>query len=236
MSTQIGGTKMKTAKEYREKFTKQFKESDFKLEPNEKIVQCHEPYPPYWFISNHARLFSVYNDIKLIQMCFRKTGKKNKDDERPGYDWYYGYSRVFANKESNPKVPVHKLVAEHFLESEFKQNEPMEVHHIINRSSFIPNEGYAANSADNLQILPHSHHCRLNKLNKSPQEYDKAAQAAADKKGIPTIQLTQEQLMSMLVTGLTTGDAVIYLSSFNKDDGKLVGTMVKPINIELFNK
>ena len=60
---------------------------NYVMQEGEQIVQCKEPYPAYWFMSNKGYLFSAYgNKIKVVKPNHRYTGTKNKDGSRTGQD------------------------------------------------------------------------------------------------------------------------------------------------------
>ena len=147
-----------TRENYAEKFKKMMEVYNFVPQDGEIIMQCHEPYPGWWFISNTGYLYSGYfKNIKVLKPHYRKTGKENKNGERMGHDWYY----VYNNNEGSPHPTMHKLIAEHFLKCDINyDNEELEVHHIKKRKSFKPDEAVECNKADNLQILPVSVHDR----------------------------------------------------------------------------
>ena len=66
----MGKHKVLTREEYAEKFDKLFSKWNYIPQAGEKIVQCKEGYPSYWFISNKGYVFSVYkNNIEVISVC-----------------------------------------------------------------------------------------------------------------------------------------------------------------------
>ena len=75
-------------KEYKEKLDRQMNEFNYILQEGEQIVQCKEPYPAYWFVSNKGYLFSAYGSkIKVIKPNHRHTGIKNKDGRKLLHEW-----------------------------------------------------------------------------------------------------------------------------------------------------
>lgn len=113
--------------------------------------------PPFWFISNYGRLFSVYyknEPLKQIRVNYTKSGT-----ERKQHDW--SYVTQYKGKQREPRL--HRLVAKYFLKNEFDgyaevAGESLEVHHILPESTFAEDEPFKANRNDNLQILPKSVH------------------------------------------------------------------------------
>ncbi len=113
--------------------------------------------PPYWFISNYGRLFSVYyknEPLKQIRVNYTKSGT-----ERKQHDW--SYVTQYNGKLREPRL--HRLVAKYFLKNEFDgyaevAGESLEVHHILPESTFAEDEPFKANRSENLQILPKSVH------------------------------------------------------------------------------
>ena len=107
-----------TRTEYKEKFEKLMSKFNYVPQEGEIIVQCHEQYPPYWFLSNKGYLFSAYyNDLKMIEPIFDRTGKANAAGERPGKNWRY--SRRKESSSNLQRYDMAKMIAEHFLQSEF---------------------------------------------------------------------------------------------------------------------
>ena len=69
---------MKTREDYKQKFDKLMETFNFIPQDGEEIVQCKDPYPPYWFVSNKGYVLSVYgHGIKYNCTCIGKTGIKN---------------------------------------------------------------------------------------------------------------------------------------------------------------
>ena len=51
--------KKMTKEEYQQKFEEQMERSEYTLEDGEVIVQCHAPYPIYWFVRLERRIKTV---------------------------------------------------------------------------------------------------------------------------------------------------------------------------------
>lgn len=207
--------------EYKEKFDHLMEEYNYIPQDGEVIVQCHAPYPAWWFISNMGYLLSCHkNRITVIKANYRKTGKKNSDGSRNGQDWYYEY-RVKGEKH-NRHIVMHKLIAEHFLINEFETLEDVEVHHIRPKNTFRENEPQFCNRVSNLQVLPKSVHKDLtHKYGKTIEQLDKESEERAKKAGVESVQMTNEELMRILITGMITneGTPIVYLSK-QADDPK----------------
>ena len=80
---------MRKYKKYtREEYSKKFDDLmmntfNYVMQEGEQIVQCKEPYPAYWFVSNKGYLFSAYgNKIKVVKPNHRYIGTKNKEGIR----------------------------------------------------------------------------------------------------------------------------------------------------------
>lgn len=149
----------KTKEFYKKKFD-DLRQHTYNFIPQEDEIfkQCDGiTEPPYWFISNYGRLFSVYyknEPLKQISVNYTKSGT-----ERKQHDW--SYVTQYKGKQREPRL--HRLVAKYFLKNEFDgyaevEGEPLEVHHILPESTFAEDEPFKANRSDNLQILPKSVH------------------------------------------------------------------------------
>lgn len=149
----------KTKEFYKKKFD-DLRQHTYNFIPQEDEIfkQCDGiTEPPYWFISNYGRLFSVYyknEPLKQIRVNYTKSGT-----ERKQHDW--SYVTQYKGKQREPRL--HKLVAKYFLKNEFDgyaevEGELLEVHHILPESTFAEDEPFKANRSDNLQILPKSVH------------------------------------------------------------------------------
>ena len=132
---------------------------NYVMQEGEQIVQCKEPYPAYWFMSNKGYLFSAYgNKIKVVKPNHRYTGTKNKDGSRTGQDWYYEYK--VKGQKHNKHVSMYRVMSDCFLENEFGSDDN-EIHHIRKKNQYKPSEGKECNRADNLQLLPREIHKNL---------------------------------------------------------------------------
>lgn len=146
---------------------------------NEVITQCSEEYPSYWFISNMGYLFSVlFKEIKILKPNPAPTGKKNADGERNGIGWFY-------RKGDQTIVPMHRIIAEHFLgyTKEDRKN-GIQIHHIKKRKSFAENQPQFCNRADNLQLLPTDIHTRATYYGQhTEEEIDRKLQEKIERSG-----------------------------------------------------
>lgn len=191
-----------TRTEYKEKFEKLMSKFNYVPQEGEVIVQCNEQYPPYWFISNKGYLFSAYyNDLKMIEPIFDRTGKANAAGERPGKQWRY--SRRKESGSNLQRYNMAQMIAEHFLESEFDSDEELETHHIKKRTTFQPEEAAQCNRAENLQLLPKSIHKQLTHYaSKTSEQLDQEIADKVKAAGAPEYRLTQEQLQQILFNAL----------------------------------
>lgn len=156
-----------TRKDYQEKFTRLLKETNYQLQDGEEIIQCKDPYPAYWFVSNKGYLLSVSGKtIKHVKANYRTTGKSSKDGAKNGQNWYYEYKT--PEKKWNTKVTAHTLIAEHFWG--YERNKDLEVHHIKKSKSFSRDESEKCNCIDNLQVLPKQIHQKATKIGSHTQE------------------------------------------------------------------
>lgn len=205
--------KKTTKKQYQEKFNRLLEETNYQLQEGEKIVQCKDPYPAYWFVSNKGYLLSVAGkNIKTVKANYRKTGKSNKDGARSGGNWYYEYK--IPGEKWNTKITAHTLFAEHFLG--YERNKNLEVHHIKKSKSFSPGESEECNCVDNLQVLPKQIHQRATYYGGHTQDQISQEQ---DKNAI-NITLSEEQsrrLFDAFVKSVKDGKATAYISN-NPDD------------------
>lgn len=157
-----------TREEYAKKMERLMKETNYQLKDGESIVQCHAPYPSYWFVSSLGYVISIHGKtIKLLKANHRYIGKKNADGQRKGQDWYFEYK--VDGEEYNRHVTVHRIVAEHFLGLD-TEDESMEVHHIKKKCSFEPGQSQECNCTDNLQVLPAEIHKKATKCGNRTQD------------------------------------------------------------------
>lgn len=150
---------------YQEKFNSLYIPQD-----DELVTQCHDPYPPFWFISNNGRLYSVaHNGLQIVKAYPTNEGQDKK------LIWQY----KFIDQSGKAKhAKLHQLVAEHFKEDEFANDSrydgiPREVHHISKTANFSPDEAESCNNADNLQILPRNVHKQATAYGNRTTEQDK---------------------------------------------------------------
>ena len=191
-----------TREEYKAKFDKQFEnycwipQSDKGVQ--EQIVQCKPPYPPYWFVSNMGYLFTSYfKKLRIVRPHHRKTGIKNSSGERTGQDWYYWIS--WGGKR---KVTMHKLIADHFLENEYPDEE-VELHHIKKKLSFTPEQPELCNRATNLQYLPKDVHKRATAYARmTEEEIDKKMWEKVIRSGAPINVLPNDVLEDFILAGI----------------------------------
>lgn len=169
-----------TREYYKERFEDQMKRFCYIPQDGERIVQCRDPYPPFWFISNKGYLFSAYyKDIRILSDNPTVNGMKNSDGEYNGRKWHYIYDK-------KKDVTMQKLVADHFIECEFDADEEIEIHHIKKQKSFADNEGQLCNSADNLQLLPKSIHNEATRYgSKTMEQLDQETEEKVKKSGCP---------------------------------------------------
>ena len=188
---------MKTKEEYQKKWEKLMESFNFIPQDGEEIVQCKEPYPAYWFVSNKGYVLSVHgNGIKYIAPAIRHTNKRNKKGERTGRHWFYCYS--VGGKKAN--VTLHKLVADHFIINEFTGDQTGDNHHVVPKSSFADDEWKKCNEAKNLQKLPPEIHKELTWYSQRPAEKIEAEmdqQITEDHAEV--IELPQKQLTEQMV-------------------------------------
>lgn len=200
-------SKKNTREDYKQKFEKLMETFNFIPQDGEEIVQCREPYPAYWFVSNKGYVLSVYGQgIKYIAPSIRKTGRKNKDGERPGRDWNYTYS----TNGKWIKISVHKVIADHFCLNEFTGDCSGDTHHIIKKNSFADNQWKECNEAANLQKLPPEIHNELTQYARKQPEQIEAEwnQIEPDE----TVEITSEQAIALINTLINQGyDARVYL-------------------------
>lgn len=157
-----------TREEYAKKMERLMEETNYQLKDGESIVQCHAPYPAYWFVSSLGYVISIHGKtIKLLKANHRYIGKKNADGQRKGQDWYFEYK--VDGEEYNRHVTVHRIVAEHFLGLD-TEDDSLEVHHIKKKNSFDPTQSEECNRADNLQVLPAEIHKKATKCGNRTQD------------------------------------------------------------------
>ena len=190
---------------------------NYVMQEGEQIVQCKEPYPAYWFVSNKGYLFSAYGSkIKVIKPNHRHTGIKNKDGSRTGQDWYYEYK--VKGQKHNKHVSMYRVMSDCFLENEFGSDDN-EIHHIRKKNQYKPSEGKECNRADNLQLLPREIHKNLTYYASKPDaEHNKELEEKIKNADCPSFQLSQEQFQNLLMAALydcnvSGGKAIMYTTT-----------------------
>lgn len=195
-------TKKLTREQYQEKFINLLEETNYQLQDGEKIIQCKDPYPAYWFVSNKGYLLSVYGKtIKHVKARYRTTGKTSGN-------WFYTY----VNKSGKRKnVTVHTLFAEHFLG--YERNKDLEVHHIKKSKSFSSDELEKCNSVENLQVLPKQIHQKATRIGSHTQEQ---LSAERNKNAIDII-VSEDAFMRLFLgaflDGAKQGNTTMYISN-----------------------
>lgn len=190
---------------------------NYVMQEGEQIVQCKEPYPAYWFMSNKGYLFSAYGSkIKVVKSNHRYTGTKNKDGSRTGQDWYYEYK--VAGQKHNKHVTMYRVMSDCFCENEFG-SEDNEIHHIRKKNQYKPSEGKECNRAENLQLLPREVHKNLTYYaSKLDAEHNKELEEKIKNVDSPSFQLSQEQFQDLLMAALydcnvSGGKAIMYTTT-----------------------
>ena len=218
---------MRKYKKYtREEYSKKFDDLmmntfNYVMQEGEQIVQCKEPYPAYWFMSNKGYLFSAYvNKIKVVKPNHRYTGTKNKDGSRTGQDWYYEYK--VKGQKHNKHVSMYRVMSDCFLENEFGSDDN-EIHHIRKKNQYKPSEGKECNRADNLQLLPREIHKNLTYYaSKTDVDHNKEMEEKIKNADCPSFQLSQEQFQVLLMSALydcdiNVGKPVMYTTTITEN-------------------
>lgn len=134
----------RTREEWNDMFWDQAAKSDIGLEPDEKITQCKEPYPEYWYVTDRARVFSIWNNkIKQLKpYADPNTGKK-----RDQLVWTYHYR--------NRKITSDKICWDHFGEPEWDDwDGKLDLHHIFAMKNFDEGDCFEASRIENIQAIP----------------------------------------------------------------------------------
>lgn len=213
-----------TREEYSKKFDDLMENTfNYVMQEGEQIVQCKEPYPAYWFMSNKGYLFSAYGSkIKVVKSNHRYTGTKNKDGSRTGQDWYYEYK--VAGQKHNKHVTMYRVMSDCFCENEFG-SEDNEIHHIRKKNQYKPSEGKECNRAENLQLLPREIHKNLTYYASKPDaEHNKELEEKIKNADCPSFQFPQEQFQDLLMAALydcnvSGGKAIMYTTTNNRQCG-----------------
>jgi len=194
---------------------------NYVMQEGEQIVQCKEPYPAYWFMSNKGYLFSAYgNKIKVVKPNHRYTGTKNKDGSRTGQDWYYEYK--VKGQKHNKHVSMYRVMSDCFLENEFGSDDN-EIHHIRKKNQYKPSEGKECNRADNLQLLPREIHKNLTYYaSKTDVDHNKEMEEKIKNADCPSFQFSQEQFQVLLMSALydcdiNVGKPVMYTTTITEN-------------------
>lgn len=149
---------------YKCKFDNWVNKGKIKQKDGEEFRQCDGvEEPPFWFVSNQGYILSVIEkEPRKLKWIVTWKGRKNGN----GYRW-----KVRA-KHGGKNLSASKIVSKYFGEKLFDTDEETEIHHIERCIQFKPEEGEAANRADNLQILPRSVHRMATRLStKSVKQY-----------------------------------------------------------------
>lgn len=228
-----------TREEYKEKFDKLFSELYYIPLPDEKIMQCNEGYPDYWFISNKGYVLSISSGkIKRLKPYATHTGAKNKDGERPSKKWYVGKRRQ-PGSGTIDRFYLHKMVAEHFLTCELEHDldESLEVHHKQKVITFEDNECSRANNVDNLQILPKSIHQKATNISKkTADQLDLEIEEKIKASEVPNIQLPEQIFEQWLVAALQScinmgnQPVMMLVDNVGAKDPSKIKVSVHPIN------
>lgn len=210
-----------TREEYSKKFDDLMENTfNYVMQEGEQIVQCKEPYPAYWFVSNKGYLFSAYgNKIKVVKPNHRYTGTKNKEGIRTSQDWYYEY-RIKGQKHCK-HITMHRIMSDCFLKSEFgsENNEKNEIHHIRKKNQYKQSEARECNRADNLQLLPRDVHKNLTYYaSKTDADHNKEMEEKIKNADCPSFQFSQEQFQMLLMAALydcnvSGGKAIMYTTT-----------------------
>lgn len=203
-------SKKNTREDYLKKWEKLMETFNFIPQAGEKIVQCKEPYPAYWFVSNKGYVLSVWgNGIKYIAPRIHKTGRKNKNGERAGRDWQYNYS----TNSKITTISIHKIIADHFLINEFTGESSGDVHHIVKKNSFADNQWKECNEADNMQKLPPEIHDELTiYAKKQPEQIEAEWNQKITEDHAEVINMTNDQMIALVNHLIQQGyEARVYL-------------------------
>ena len=213
-----------TREEYSKKFDDLMENTfNYVMQEGEQIVQCKEPYPAYWFMSNKGYLFSAYgNKIKVVKPNHRYTGTQNKEGIRTSQDWYYEY-RIKGQKHCK-HITMHRIMSDCFLKSEFgsENNEKNEIHHIRKKNQYKQSEARECNRADNLQLLPRDVHKNLTYYaSKTDADHNKEMEEKIKNADCPSFQFSQEQFQMLLMAALydcdvNVGKPVMYTTTITE--------------------
>ena len=201
---------MKTREDYKQNFDKLMETFNFIPQAGEEIVQCKAPYPPYWFVSNKGYVMSVWGQgLKFLSPVIHRTGSKNKNGQKAGREWNYNY----LCEKKKTVVPVHRIIADHFLINEFTCDHSEEVHHVVKRSSFADDDWKKCNEAENLQKLPRKVHKELTQYSKKqPEQIEAEWDQQIIKDHAEVINMSNDQMIALVNHLIQKGyEARVYL-------------------------
>lgn len=223
-------TSEEARKFYKEKFERLFSNFAYIPQPDEKIVQCRETFPAYWFISNYGYLFSVFwKELKVLKPYYTRVGYTNKSGDRYQKKWYYTY---IDDSGKRNQITVHRLVAIHFLKNNFNMDnfvdDTEDVHHIIPRGSFDQNEWKKCNRVSNLQILPVEIHKAVTKQSKkiTSEWFNEKVLEVKNDPNRRTIIINNTDFMSMMQRDLeqaqrNDGECPVYYHTETNEHGAI---------------
>lgn len=148
---------------YEERLKKKFMSALLaQVDNGERVTQCLPPYPPYWFVSEHGKVFSV-KGAKLKRL-------------KPFKVHTFRNIERFKLKAPYGDVFLSRIVADSFCNDEFVRfspDEPIEVHH---------EEPWAENPdrAEVLKRLPRSIHEKVTYAQRHGTVEDVMEQAKKD--------------------------------------------------------
>lgn len=206
----------KSREYYQEKFDSLYIPQD-----DELIIQCHDPYPPFWFISNKGGVYSVaYNRLQRVKAYPTSEGQDKK------LVWHYKY--IDQNGKAK-HAKLHQLVAVHFKEDEFDDDPrydgiPREVHHINKTANFSPDETENCNNADNLQILPRNVHKQATTYGNRTTEQDKERLKKLEKRDNPVHIHLQKGGLDVVLYYLVANNLIAELYIKDNDGNVIVHT------------
>lgn len=197
-----------TLEEQRAYYKAKFERATWATLPDEQIIQAHESYPPYWFVSSQGYVVSVYyKEPRKLKIRYDTCGLKNKNGDRHRSSWYLQfkpfppvYPQEQVESGNNIHVRLHVLINAHFPRTyipEGCEEEPSQTHHCEPVSSFAPDQAEEANRAENLRKTVDSVHNYFTKagrqtLEENMQRLDKLS------KGVPVVHASQEVLFGLL--------------------------------------
>lgn len=180
----------------------------------ERIAQCRDPYPPYWFISNMGYLFSIADGTLKIKKPTYESYLKSRSQ------WTYDY-----RKDSKYKmVRMQVLIAEHFFPEYDRQNKDQEIHHIRKSRLFNKNEPQFCNRITNLQILDHDMHKEITAYGRRDlDKYKQTIIKKAQKDNEIVLSLPQDTLMQIAANLISRSqDSRLLLRSEDGEECKVI--------------